>query len=265
LFLDEICEMDLELQSKLLRFIQTGTFQRVGGSKEEHVDIRFISATNREPWEEVKLGHFREDLFYRLHVIPIELPPLRARGSDVLLLAKQLLKTYSKEEGKQFVDFNPQAASMLQAYDWPGNVRQLQNVIRQIVVLNDASLVEHSMFPAPLKQASQQRSNQQVHANMLSQNSVQTETHTQPNNPQNIDNAIPRMNSELVPESTPEAHPHIQETRIQPLWLTEKQTIEGAIALCDGNVPKAAALLDISPSTIYRKRMTWEEQAERST
>lgn len=73
LFLDEICEMDLELQSKLLRFIQTGTFQRVGGSKEEHVDIRFISATNREPWEEVKLGHFREDLFYRLHVIPIEL------------------------------------------------------------------------------------------------------------------------------------------------------------------------------------------------
>lgn len=265
LFLDEICEMDLELQSKLLRFIQTGTFQRVGGSKEEHVDIRFISATNREPWEEVKLGHFREDLFYRLHVIPIELPPLRARGSDVLLLAKQLLKTYSKEEGKQFVDFNPQAASMLQAYDWPGNVRQLQNVIRQIVVLNDASHVEPSMFPAPLKQASQLRSNQQVHTNMLSQNSAKTETHTQPNNPQNIDNAIPRMNSELVPESTPEAHPHIQEMRIQPLWLTEKQTIEGAIALCDGNVPKAAALLDISPSTIYRKRMTWEEQAERST
>jgi len=237
LFLDEICEMDLDLQSKLLRFIQTGTFQRVGGTKEEHVDIRLISATNRKPWEEVKLGHFREDLFYRLHVIPIELPPLRARGNDVLLLAKKILKTYSKEEGKNFTEFSPAATNTLLAYTWPGNVRQLQNVIRQIVVLNEGTTVEHLMFPHPLIQIQSSSAEKQYKCDNDSLIYEQNDTR--------------RESTLLLNESSSHS--------IKPLWLVEKQTIEGAIAMCDGNIPKAAALLDISPSTIYRKRMSWEE------
>jgi len=144
---------------------------------------------------------------------------------------------------------------MLQAYDWPGNVRQLQNVIRQIVVLNDASHVEPSMFPTPLKPLAQPQTKAQL------QTKMQVEA-----TKVDIDTLVQVASRELLSESTQEAHTHTaDQQRIQPLWLTEKQTIEGAIALCDGNVPKAAALLDISPSTIYRKRMTWEEQAERSS
>ncbi|GAL07565.1 regulatory protein LuxO [Photobacterium aphoticum] len=91
LFLDELCEMDLDLQSKLLRFIQTGTYQKVGASKTNTVDVRFVCATNRNPWQEVQEGRFREDLYYRLHVIPVSLPPLRERGDDVLEIAHALL------------------------------------------------------------------------------------------------------------------------------------------------------------------------------
>ena len=102
LFLDEICEMDINLQAKLLRFIQTETFQKVGGSTTEQVDVRFVCATNRDPFGEVQKGNFREDLYYRLHVIPIELPPLRDRGDDMLEIARHFLNRYAREEGKGF-------------------------------------------------------------------------------------------------------------------------------------------------------------------
>ncbi|MDF5468743.1 sigma-54 factor interaction domain-containing protein, partial [Vibrio parahaemolyticus] len=102
LFLDELCEMDLDLQTKLLRFIQTGTFQKVGSSKMKSVDVRFVCATNRDPWKEVQEGRFREDLYYRLYVIPLHLPPLRERGEDVIEIAYSLLGYMSHEEGKSF-------------------------------------------------------------------------------------------------------------------------------------------------------------------
>ncbi|WOT06355.1 sigma-54-dependent transcriptional regulator [Shewanella youngdeokensis] len=250
LFLDEICEMDLELQSKLLRFIQTGVFQRVGGTKEEKVDVRFVSATNRAPWDEVKAGRFREDLFYRLHVIPIELPPLRMRGKDILLLANKLLKEYNKEEGKQFKGFSTEAKQCLKNYQWPGNVRQLQNVIRQVVVLNDAATVELDMLPIQvtadlnIKRATQQAASSESHFSDVNNDSV-------------VQGAI-----EVATPTT--ASPTVA-ADVVPLWVTEKQTIEDAIAFCDGNVPKAAALLDISASTIYRKRQSWEELESRLT
>ena len=220
LFLDEICEMELDLQAKLLRFIQTGTFQRVGGSKLESVDVRFVCATNRDPIAEVQAGRFREDLYYRLHVIPIALPPLRERGDDVLAIARRFLRQFAVEENKHFSDFSPESAQMLLNYEWPGNVRQLQNVVRNIVVLHDGERVVPSMFPPPL-------------------NTVPV--------------AAPAPHTVLVaPVATTSSD------AIRPMWLVEKETIENAIAACDGNIPQAAALLELSPSTIYRKRLAWQ-------
>ncbi|HHQ4629106.1 sigma-54-dependent transcriptional regulator [Aeromonas hydrophila] len=224
LFLDEICEMDLDLQSKLLRFIQTGTLQRVGSGKLETVDVRFVCATNRDPLLEVKAGRFREDLYYRLHVIPLSLPPLRERGEDILLLARTLLQSYAKEENKRFKDFDAEAARVLLDYPWPGNVRELQNVVRNIVVLNDRELVSPDILPPPLNGS---------RASLLA--------------------AIPAA------AATGSGAVVVANAPIRPLWLVEKETIEQAIASCDGNIPKAAALLEISPSTIYRKKQGWEE------
>jgi len=233
LFLDEICEMDLDLQSKLLRFIQTASFQKVGGSKVEDVDVRFICATNKDPMEEVKAGRFREDLYYRLHVIPINLPALRKREEDVLLIARYFLRHYSTEEGKGFERFAPGTETILLEYDWPGNVRQLQNVICNIVVLNDSDIVTPTMLPPPLDEQA---------------------AGTVSNLPDNTATA----------EAAANALDATQSISIRPLWQIEKQAIEQAIKQCDGNIPKAAALLDISPSTIYRKRQQWESPASPS-
>jgi len=148
--MDELCEMDLELQSKLLRFLQTGCFQRVGSSATECVDVRIVCATNRDPLQEVREGRFREDLYYRLHVIPLHLPPLRERGDDVLRIADKLLLDYAAEEGKQFRRFSEAARQIMLNYRWPGNIRQLQNVIRQVAVLHDGLEVLPDMLPRTL-------------------------------------------------------------------------------------------------------------------
>ncbi|HZB94002.1 MAG TPA: sigma-54 dependent transcriptional regulator, partial [Stellaceae bacterium] len=141
LFLDELCEMDPALQVKLLRVVQTGAVQAVGSDRSRKVDVRIVCATNRDPLAEVEAGRLREDLYYRLHVIPVQLPPLRERGGDVLLLARHFLAAFSAEEGRNFKDFTAEAEARLCAAPWPGNVRQLQNVIRQIVVVHDGERV----------------------------------------------------------------------------------------------------------------------------
>lgn len=228
LFLDEIGEMDLAIQSKLLRFVQTGTFQKVGGGKTESVDVRLVCATNRDPLKEVEAGRFREDLYYRLHVIPISLPPLRERDDDVLPIAMHFLQDFAKEEGKEFVGFSSEVEGRLRSYSWPGNVRQLQNVIRNIVVLHQGRLVTPEMLPSPLDKVAAIR-------------------------PVSVSGTGP---VNLVVESAISMTQDV----IRPLWLVEKEAIERAIAVCEGNIPKAAALLEVSPSTIYRKRLSWAEQ-----
>jgi len=135
LFLDEIAEMDIDLQAKLLRFIQTQTFQKVGGSKTEQVNVRFVCATNRNAFKAVEQGKFREDLYYRLNVISIEMPPLRKRGNDIQTIATHFLKKFAKEEGKQIKKFTDDAVKGLKQHRWPGNVRELQNVVRRAVVM----------------------------------------------------------------------------------------------------------------------------------
>lgn len=142
LFLDEIGDMSLQTQAKVLRVIETQEFQRVGGSKQIRVDVRIISATNKDLQKEVNEGRFREDLFYRLNVIPIEIPPLRERREDIPLLADFFLKRIGREMGKPEMKITQGAVKALQEYDWPGNVRELKNLIERLVFMSNSNTIE---------------------------------------------------------------------------------------------------------------------------
>ncbi len=148
LFLDELGEMDPQLQTKLLSFSQTGFYQRVGDPRPRRADIRLIAATNRDPARAISEGRLREDLYYRLAVVPMRMPPLRDRGTDILLIATAMLARYAAEDSKDFKGFSKDAEALLLARDWPGNVRQLQNLVRNIVVLHNGLEVTADMIPA---------------------------------------------------------------------------------------------------------------------
>jgi two-component system nitrogen regulation response regulator NtrX len=141
LFLDEIGDMSLTTQSKVLRIIETQEFQRVGGSKNIKVDVRIIAATNKDLREEVKKGNFREDLLFRLNVIPIMVPPLRERKEDIPELVDYFLEYFAAEYGQKPKKITPDGLSMLQAYDWPGNIRELKNVIERFVIMNPSNII----------------------------------------------------------------------------------------------------------------------------
>jgi DNA-binding NtrC family response regulator len=147
LFLDEIGEIPHGTQVKLLRFLQERSFERVGGNETIHVDVRIIAATNKDLSAEIKKGTFREDLFYRLNVVSIEIPPLRDRRGDVLPLVDFFLARYAEENGKQISGLTPAATARLQAYAWPGNVRELENAVERAVVLCDGPEIDARHLP----------------------------------------------------------------------------------------------------------------------
>jgi two-component system repressor protein LuxO len=227
LFLDEICEMDLSLQAKMLRFLQQKTVQRVGEDVQRPADVRIVCATNRDPQAEVAAGRFREDLFYRLHVVPLEMPALRDRGEDILLIARNALARFAREDGKDFAGFSPEAEAALLAAPWPGNVRQLLNVVRNAVVLNEGRLVTLDMLPRDVPPA---------------------------------DGALRRVEGESLAEALRpfRAAPRPRRETIEPLETVVRRTIEEAIEACGGSIPKAAAALDVSPSTLYRRIQGWQ-------
>jgi DNA-binding NtrC family response regulator len=150
-FIDEIGEMPLPLQSKLLRFLQTKEFRRVGASRPTKVDVRVVTATNRDLQAEVAAGRFRQDLFYRINVFPIRVPPLRERAEDVPLLADGFLRAISHEMGRAFEAFTPDALAALCTHDWPGNVRQLENAVRRMVVMAEGPRIGLSECQAILE------------------------------------------------------------------------------------------------------------------
>ena len=239
LFLDEIGELRLDLQTKLLRFLQTGEFRPVGASRAEQSDLRVICATNRDPAAEVAAGRFREDLYYRLHVVPIALPPLRERGDDALLIAEALLSQYAKEERKSFRRLSPSARDALLTFAWPGNVRQLQNVLRNAVVMNDGETLTADMLPLPVgPNESLVASDTRDLRALLAEASAQPRA---PTGPAAFDPATWRQTGDIL-----------------PLDELERAAIERAVAICEGNVPRAAAFLRVSPSTLYRKRLSWD-------
>ncbi|HEX2123147.1 MAG TPA: sigma-54 dependent transcriptional regulator [Thermoanaerobaculia bacterium] len=142
LFLDEVGDMSLKTQAKVLRVLQEQTFQRVGGQQTIKVDVRVIAATNKDLAAEIAAGSFRSDLYYRLNVIPIEAPPLRARGNDVVLLADYFLRRFAAESGYAKKKLSAGAAAKLKAYSWPGNVRELRNVIERLAILLEGDTIE---------------------------------------------------------------------------------------------------------------------------
>jgi two-component system, NtrC family, response regulator AtoC len=147
LFLDEIGELSLGLQGKLLRFIEEKTFRRVGGTKDLQVDARLVTATNRDLEQEVAEDRFREDLYYRLRVFPIRLPPLRERPSDIPALVKTFVEEYGKQFGKRITEVDPEAMDRLTSYRWPGNVRELRNMIERTILLADGPVLTPGMLP----------------------------------------------------------------------------------------------------------------------
>lgn len=225
LFLDEICEMDLNLQTKLLRFLQTSKIQPVGATSARKVNVRIICATNRDPMEEIRRGRFREDLYYRLHVVPIHLPALRERGTDAIEIAEHTLRRLSQEEERSFSGLSDEVQVLFQRLDWPGNVRQLQNVLRHAVVLYDGPLVTMDMLPIELHHETEAL------------------------------NATP-----APPAGDDKPHVTLDGLIGKTLSEIEQMVIEETIARHGGSVPRAARVLDVSPSTLYRKREAWSKE-----
>lgn len=153
LFLDEIGELPLNLQVKLLRFLQEKVIQRVGGREDIVVDARIIAATNRDIVKVTEEGAFREDLYYRIAVIHINLPPLRERGDDIMLLANLFLGRFGEEFGKKVRRFSTAAVKLLESYDWPGNVRELENKVQRAVIMSDSALLEPDALGFSMKPA----------------------------------------------------------------------------------------------------------------
>jgi NtrC-family two-component system response regulator AlgB len=154
LFLDEIGELPLEIQPKLLRLLQEKEYERLGEAKPRRANVRVISATNRNLEKAVQEGRFREDLYYRLHVIAVPIPPLRERPGDLLKIAERYLQFFSKQCGKRVNGFSKEAEAILQQYTWPGNLRELRNVIERTVILADATEIDRLDLPEKLSQGS---------------------------------------------------------------------------------------------------------------
>jgi len=220
LFLDEIGEMPLELQVKLLRVLEEKKFKRIGGLDDIYVDVRILSATNKNLEEEVKRGTFREDLFYRLNVVPIYLPPLRERENDVILIANYFLRHFNRQMGKNFAGFSPEAENILRQYHWPGNVRELKNVIERIVILNDEKWITPACMPDSLKGAGKEEPGQ----------------------------AHPALGPEWRAELNEEDF-HL-EKKLQNL---EKYYLKSALQKTNWNITRAAKMLGISRYSLQRR------------
>lgn len=232
LFFDEICEMSMELQTKLLRFLQTSMIQPVGSVRPVKVNVRIVCATNLDPLEQMRLGKFREDLYYRLHVVPLHLPPLRERGNDVMEIANSALQKFSTEENRLFTGFSDEVEAFFRSHPWPGNVRQLLNVMRNIVVLNNERTVTMDMLPHDFR-----RSREFVPVAQSFSNETA-----------------------IAPPPTEQQATELDSLIGKTLDEIERIIVEETIARNSGSIPVAALVLAVSPSTLYRKISSWKQQ-----
>jgi DNA-binding NtrC family response regulator len=219
LILQDVGALSPEGQSKLLRFVQIATSASPAGSgTRSHADVRLIATCNFDPMLDEKPNRIMDELFYLLYVVPFRIPPLRERGEDIIEIARTLLRECCDEEGGAFKDFSTGARDILLSYDWPGNIRQLRNVLRRIVLLNDATTVTAAMLP-------------------------------------------PELSATPVGGSQASANP-MQSLVGQTLAEIERHVIEETIRKTSGSLPRAARILGVAPSTLYRKRENWTDSRE---
>jgi transcriptional regulator with PAS, ATPase and Fis domain len=242
LFLDEVGELNLEGQAKLLRILEGHPYLAVGGTKEIRVDVHVVSATNRDLREFVAERRFREDLYYRLNVFEIEIPPLRDRGQDIELLTQFFLDKFRQLNGREHLEISSEAMDILRGHDWPGNVRQLRNVIESAVVLAD----DWKIRPEDLSLRLGQRkagdtSNIRIDAPAI-----------QPSSPKSLQ--FPGSFANLPPSFHPSDQGALGfkfDTLNVSTW--EQRLIKEALQQTHGNIPAAAELLGIARATLYRK------------
>ena len=220
LFLDEVGDMSPSLQVKLLRFLETRTIERVGGRKRISVDVRIISATNKMLKAETETGNFREDLYYRLMVYPINIPCLRDRKEDISVLVRHFLDKYMKETKKDIRSVDHNTMEALVAYDWPGNVRELENVIQRAMVTSDSERLEISTLPSEIVDGSPSSGNEC------------------------FPNGEKSENEEAV---------NFSSQKVTPLSTMEKMVMLNALNMTRGNLALTAKKLEISRATLYRK------------
>lgn len=250
LFLDEVGELSLDLQVKLLRALQEGEIDPVGGKKTEKVDIRIISATNRSLLDMVKDGTFREDLYYRLNVFPITIPPLRARKEDIPALSQHFTMRFAAEEGRSHIkSINQEALNLLSSFDWPGNIRQLENTVFRAVVLCDSTELTTSEFP--------QITNSTTRAEPYVPSSFHIETQRHAPLPPEISESAGfiGVNEFLADEDSQDEAMRLMDVNdnIRPLEDLEADIIRRAFDHYDGRISEIARRLKIGRSTLYRK------------
>ena len=229
IFLDEISSVSYKLQVKLLRVLQEHEFERVGDTKTVQVDCRVVAATNCDLLEEIDEGRFREDLYYRLNVIPIDLPPLRDRAEDIPLLVDHFLSQYAENNNLSVPRFTADAFRFLQSYSWPGNVRELQNYVERAIVLSDSVTITSDLLPphvrglAPIRMARRKS------------------------------NDLESLCSELVAVGIGEDVDHSNRLHDRIVSLTERELIQQVLKTCHGVQTKAATRLGINRNTLHKK------------
>ena len=232
IFLDEIGEMSPKLQVKLLRVLQERVVEPVGSTKSVEVNVRVIAATNKDLREEVRRGRFREDLYYRLQVVPVELPALRARGNDITLLSQYFLERVAQQNGSDPLTISPEAAAVLKAYRWPGNIRELENLMERLAILADGPSLKVSDFPEYVLEGQSLA----VHSHGTSHNGSNVPATT---------DTIPFANIDEIPDNGLDFNAMVDSF--------ENNLIIRALEKTAGNKKAAARLLRLNRTTLVEK------------
>jgi DNA-binding NtrC family response regulator len=229
IFLDEINSTSPKLQVKLLRVLQEGEFERVGDTRTNKVDTRIIAATNRDLFDEIEAGRFREDLYYRLNVVPIYLPPLRDRREDIPALVEFFLKRYTEQNRREVRKVHPEAMRLLREHDWPGNIRELQNYVERAVVLGEGTELLPEHLPPQLR------------------------GETAPRAIRSRGGDLNALTSELVRNGIRAAGPQANDLHERIVGQVERELIQQVLTSCERVQIKAAARLGINRNTLHKK------------
>lgn len=238
IFLDEVSEMNLELQGKLLRVLQEKEFERVGSSETISADVRILASSNRDMETEIQKGTFRHDLYYRLNVVSVELPPLRERKKDIRALVKHFIAKYNRDEGTRVKNVSEATLQLLENCDWPGNVRELENIVERAIVLGNGDELSHEVVAQSLK-----KSPVKIASNNATNNNENNSVPNLNNNANNNHAATVTTNAPFMP---------------RPLESIEREFILQTIEHFSGHRAKAAQVLEISERSLRDRLKRWQ-------